>query len=167
MEPCAYKHLLDDNHGAMTAYMTARFGVAPRDAELMVAQLWDRWTAKLAAEHHVTPAYARRLLNEMLGLLAVMAREDGHGPSPEIDKALHVMYMYPEYEALCHAAFGKMIRHWPSDVRGIHDTGRAAGPGDGKCACGAGQCSMVARSVTMAALAASGPVDEELWLQPA
>jgi hypothetical protein len=159
----AYRHLVEDNHKPLVNYLVMEFGWEEEYAEQAVTHLWDRLVACLMKDRGFDYVLAQRIMDQTLGMTQVMDADVAHGPSPMIDYGLHVLLTYThEIEALGMVLFGKRIQHVPNDVPGFIDE-----TVESPCSCntcGSGPCShRVTLKETMAALAAFGPVDTELW----
>src|SRR5712691_5067267 len=161
--------LFDANRDLMAGYLAAE-GTPAEMAREMIGNAWETWTARLCADNaELTGERAQRIINEAVGFLylAGLCARESHGPSREVDLGWHVMLSDTRvYAALCHVVAGRFIHHDASDL-----LGEVAPAADGgKCQtcgseCKAGEAGRERRPLreTVAALAALGPVDAELW----
>jgi hypothetical protein len=132
-----------------TVRLTAAELANPRT--LIPGELFDRLTARVAAEENLPGPRAERVMEQALAFLAACALHPGAGlsPSQQVDPGWHAFLTYTrEYAAFCERVAGRFIHHVPTDTPGAAITDPAAAIG-----------------ATVAAMRAAGlPVDAELWV---
>ena len=134
--------------------MTAPTLAATSGRTLVAPALFDRLTARIAAEHPKLAAdMPARIVDQALAFLGTCAvTTRAIGPSDLVDIGWHTFILYThEYAAFCDRIAGRFIHHQPDDA-----------PGDGwPTLPDAGRVSL---ALTVKAIgAANYQLDSELW----
>jgi hypothetical protein len=148
-----YRRLvIDQNREALVAYLTNKFGFDRAIAEMMIDQLpdllADDFRARTSPEEHFL---AERAVDAFFGFFYLGSIEDGHVPSKYVDFVWEALKVRSHTdEALCMVVAGRILHHFPWDIKGFGPADKTSLRRDGLAA-------------TRTALALLGPVDDAVW----
>ncbi|WP_250284222.1 glycine-rich domain-containing protein [Frankia sp. CiP1_Cm_nod2] len=93
--------------------------VTRRGRDLVAPKLFNRLSARLAADHLVDREYAERVIDQSLAFLAACGTdlETPHRPSHTVDMGWHTFLLHTkEYSLFCRQIAGHFIHHVPDDT---------------------------------------------------